>query len=168
MPGSNSKVYAAKRKLAYDLAYKDADQHLKDPLLRDFVNMYIAEGSKRDCDITVTNSDPDVIKLSITVMYKYFLSSSKEMKVDIKYYANTQDPDLLVAYWTAFIQNKSKIRLKTYIQKTINPVGHNNSNTVGLVAVRIYDIYAHQKLNAYIDYVKSEWHSNFSLNTTIK
>lgn len=163
MPGSNSKIYAAKRKIAYDLAYAHAKEDLKDPLLRDFVNMYIAEGAKRNTDITVTNSDPDIIKLSIVTIYKYFLTTGKEMKLDIKYYKETQDPELLIDYWTAFIQNNNRIRLKTYIQKKVNPTYHNNSNTVGLVAVRLYDIYARQKLNAYISYIKNEWNNNFTL-----
>jgi hypothetical protein len=56
--------WKARRDQAYDEGLKEAPAMLGNPSLRDFVNLYIGEGSKR-CRNTVAicNSDPEIMRL---------------------------------------------------------------------------------------------------------
>jgi biotin operon repressor len=102
-------------------------------------------------------------------MKKYFLKEGKQIKLEIRYYVNNDNENELVNYWTNLIKNDKAIRIKTYIQHTNKPLEHNNSNKFGLVAAIIYDVYAKQKLNAYMDYLKEEWTQEFeqTFNTKV-
>lgn len=70
--------YALKRKKAYDKANETVEIDLEDKLLRDFVNIYIGEGDKRNnTRVSIVNSDPKIILLSVFVMKKFFLKEKK-------------------------------------------------------------------------------------------
>lgn len=163
--------FALKRKLAYDTAMKEAEVNLKDNvLLRDFVNMYIGEGSKRvKTEVFIINSDPNIIYLSVSMLKRFFLQSGKSIKLQIRYYKENNNEIELLNYWKNLLKNDSCIEFTTYEQPTVKAKGHNNSNKFGLVSVKINDSYAKEKMNAYIDYVKSSWIKDFesSFNTTV-
>lgn len=152
---------ALKRNEAYNKAKETVALDLKDKLLRDFVNIYIGEGYKRNRDsVSIVNSDPKIILLSLYVMKKYFLKSDKKMIMQIRYYKENDNELELLEYWKKLF-NDENIKFTTYIQPTVRAEGHNNSNKYGLVTVTINDTYAKQKLNAYMDYVKEEWTKKF-------
>lgn len=67
----------------------------------------------------------------------------------------------MLNYWLKLSEKNTWITIHTYIQPTVKAVGHNNFNRYGLIAVRIYDTYAKQKLNAYMDYLNEEWTKEF-------
>lgn len=153
--------YALKRVEAYNKAKATVAVDLEDTLLRDFVNIYIGEGYKRNRDsVSIVNSDPKIILLSLYVMKKYFLKSDKKMIMQIRYYKENDNELELLEYWQNLANNEN-VKFTTYIQPTVKAEGHNNSNKYGLVTVTINDTYAKQKLNAYMDYVKEEWTKNF-------
>ena len=63
--------YALKRVKAYNKAKETVELDLKDNLLRDFVNIYIGEGDKRNnTRISIVNSDPKIILLSLTLIIR--------------------------------------------------------------------------------------------------
>lgn len=162
--------YLLKRKKIYDETVTNTKEDLKDNLLRDFVNLYIGEGSKRsNTEISLVNSDPKIVFLSLVVMKKFFLNKNKKINLHIKYYIHNNNEKELLEYWRNLLNNDESIIFKTYVQPTTKPIGHNNSNKFGLVAVRIFDSYAREKLNAYMDYIKAEWVKNFeeSFNTIV-
>lgn len=151
-------MYALKRKEAYDSVQSKIQEDLKDRILRDFINIYIGEGSKRrDTEIAVTNSDLKTILLCLTAMKKFFLKEGKKIIFNVCYYKENNNEKELVDYWSKLLKNNSSIDIRSYIQPTVKAIGHNNSNQYGLIKIAIYDTYAKQKLNAYMDYVKDEW-----------
>jgi hypothetical protein len=147
---------------AYDEAYKNAEEDLKDVLLRDFVNLYVGEGSRTaNFEVAITNSDPKVIFLSVYIIKKYFLEENKKISFMIKYYEANNNGEELLHYWENLLRNENDIEFKTYIQLRKNEHKHNNSNKFGLVLVRVCDTYAKQRVNAYMDYLKAEWQKKF-------
>ncbi len=153
--------YALKRVEAYNKAKEMVEKDLKDNLLRDFVNIYIGEGTKRGKGaIAIVNSDPIIILLAINILKKYFLKENKIITLEIRYYKENDNELELLEYWKNLIKDES-IKFTTYIQPTVKAEGHNNSNKYGLVTLKINDTYAKQKLNAYMDDIKEEWKKQF-------
>ena len=153
--------YALKRKEAYDNAVETVEIDLEDKLLRDFINIYIGEGNKRDsARISIVNSDAKIILLSLFIMKKYFLKENQKINLQVRHYKENKNEQELLKYWKDLIKDE-RIKFTTYIQPTVKPEGHNNSNQYGLVVVTINDTYAKQKLNAYMDYLKAEWTKEF-------
>lgn len=154
--------YARKRKEAYEAAKLNVSEDLKNNLLRDFINIYIGEGSKRrNCDVAVTNSDLKTILLSLTVMKKYFLREGKKIVFNLSYYKENDNEKELLEYWQKLLGINDFVEIRSYIQPTVKAEGHNNSNQYGLIRLVINDTYAKQKLNAYMDYLKEEWTKQF-------
>lgn len=160
--------YAKKRNNAYEDARKNVESDFKDNLLRDFVNIYIGEGTKRGRNIiSIVNSDAKIILLSLVVLRKYFLKETKKIKIEIRYYKENNNEIELLEYWKNLL-NFENIEFRTYIQPTVKVIGHNNSNKYGLVILRINDTYAKEKLNAYMDYLKEAWLKEFEKNFSSK
>jgi hypothetical protein len=156
------------KKQAYDEAYRNAEEDLKDVLLRDFVNLYVGEGTKNTNHITMTNSDLRTILVSLTAMKQHFLKEGKNIHIEIRYYEHNNNEKELLEYWSNLLNNDETIFLKTYKQKRYNPEGHNNSNKFGLIRMEIYDVYAKEKLNAYMDYLKEKWLKDFEISFKTK
>lgn len=153
--------YALKRSEAYNKAKETVAVDLKDKFLRDFVNIYIGEGNKRDrAKVSIVNSDAQIILLSLYVMQKYFLKNDKQINLEVRYYKENDNELELLEYWKNLV-NDENVKFTTYIQPTVKAEGHNNSNKYGLVTVTINDTYAKQKLNAYMDNLKEEWTTQF-------
>jgi hypothetical protein len=166
----NYEICKEKREDAYNSAKKNAIIDLKNQLLRDFINMYIGEGAKRDRNkIYIVNSDPKVILLSLVIMKKYFLKEGKHISLGIRYYKENNNEKELLKYWQELLLNDKSIIIKTYLQPTVKALGHNNSNKFGLVFAYINDTYAKQRLDAYMDYLKEEWTQEFeqTFNTKV-
>jgi len=166
----NYEIAKEKREYAYNYAQKNAKIDLKNQLLRDFINMYIGEGSKRDRNkIYIVNSDPKIILLSLVIMKTYFLKEGKHISLGIRYYKENNNEKELLNYWQKLLNNDNFIKIKTYLQPTVKALGHNNSNKFGLVFAYINDTYAKQRLDAYMDYLKDEWTQEFenTFNTKV-
>ena len=93
-------------------------------------------------------------------MKKYFLKENQKINLQVRHYKENKNEQELLKYWKDLIKDE-RIKFTTYIQPTVKPEGHNNSNQYGLVVVTINDTYAKQKLNAYMDYLKAEWTKEF-------
>lgn len=160
--------YALKREEAYNKAKETVELDLKDNLLRDFVNIYIGEGTKKGkCSISIVNSDPKIILLSLFIMKKFFLKEDKKINLEVRYYKENNNELELLEYWRNLVNDES-VKFTTYLQPTVKAEGHNNSNQYGLVTLKINDSYAKEKLNAYMDYVKEEWTKKFEEIFTTK
>jgi hypothetical protein len=158
------------KKQAYDAAYKNAEEDLKDVLLRDFVNLYVGEGTKKSKSVAITNSDLHTILAAFVAMKKYFWADNKYINVDIKHYEANDNEEELLNYWSKLLGHDKSIKLKTYVQKrgNPNPDSHNNSNKFGLITVSIHDVYAKEKLTAYMDYLKAKWLKDFEATFNTK
>lgn len=125
-----------------------------DPTFRDFVNLYIAEGSKRSRnEVALTNSDPAVVAIADRWMRRL---SSNKISYSVLYHKD-QDLNELRTFWGTHLGvHPSSIRLS----------GKSNSNQLngrkwrsryGVLKVRSSDTYLHARLQAWMDCLREQW-----------
>jgi hypothetical protein len=146
--------YRRLRDAAYDEGRASFAELASNPTFRDFVNLYMAEGYKRDRNVvSLTNSDPAMIK--IVFLWIQRLSRSK-ITVRIAYHAD-QDIDKLRAFWAWQVGVEAA---------TIGVMRKSNSNQLagrkwrskyGLCVVTSNDTYLRERLEAWMDCLREEW-----------
>ncbi len=147
--------HAALRAEAYQRGVEELPELLQDVTFRDFVVMYMGEGSKRDRNsVALVNSDPLIVKLAHKWMRK--LSTNPRFRYTLQYHAD-HDVEELKVYWA----NELGIEPENII-----PVRKSNSNELsgrqfrsvhGLLAVHVGDTYFRARLEAWMDIIKSQW-----------
>lgn len=151
---ANRKRYAAKRNLAYrqgwcEFAILDAE-----PGFRDFVCMYIGEGSKRERNtVALANSDPRVIRLADFWIRRFALNP---VTYSLQYHAD-QDPDYLRKFWSEYLGVDES--LMTYLRKSNSGQlsGRNWRSKYGVLTVRSHDTHLRARLQGWIDRTHDRW-----------
>jgi hypothetical protein len=88
--------YRLIREQAYAEGAEQFDRLAIDPTFRDFVCVYMAEGSKRARNVVaIGNSDPSIVKLAARWMREF---SKKKLRYSIQFHAD-QDLGTLTAFW---------------------------------------------------------------------
>ncbi len=146
--------YAALREDAYQQGLAEAPELLQNPLFRDFVVLYMAEGYKRNRNqIAFVNSDSAIVKLG-HYWIRHF--SQRKLLYTLQYHADHNVEELQL-YWASLLDISPHI---------IKPVRKSNSNQLsgrqfrsvyGLLTVGVSDTYFRSRLEAWMDIVKSEW-----------
>jgi hypothetical protein len=147
-----------RHKLAREAAYLQGrttfDDLGSDPSFRDFLCLYIAEGSKRDRNrVEVCNSDIAVI----TVCHDWLCRlSSKPRTYAIRYHAD-QDLDELRRFWSAALSVQPG---------RIQVVSKSNSNQLtgriwrshhGVLSIRVNDTLLRARLDGWMDRLRESW-----------
>lgn len=150
----NSERYAKLREDAYQQGLEEAPELLNDPLFRDFVVLYMGEGSKKDRNkVGLVNSDPDIVRLSNRFIIQF---SVNKISYRLQYHAD-HDTDELCEYWG---------KLLTIDPTSIGLQRKSNSNEMsgrqwrsihGLLTIETGDTYFHARLKAWMDFLKSQW-----------
>jgi transcriptional regulator with XRE-family HTH domain len=84
--------YRMLREVAYREGVENFDELAQDPTFRDFVALYIAEGSKRNRNrVAICNSDPAVLELATRGIRR---STTKPPVFSIQYHADQDLDDL--------------------------------------------------------------------------
>lgn len=90
--------YRLRREAAYDQGRAEFDELAADPLFRDFVCLYIAEGYKRSRNaVSICNSDPRIVVLGAHWIGRF---ARNPMRYSVQYHAD-QHGDRLRAFWSA-------------------------------------------------------------------
>jgi hypothetical protein len=90
--------YRLLREEAYAQGHSEFDDLAAEPTFRDFLNLYVAEGYKRDRNVvSICNSDPVVMKLS---MHWFRCFARNEIECSVQHHAD-QDPEQLRRFWAA-------------------------------------------------------------------
>lgn len=151
----NKARYARKRQDWYDIGWAEAPTLLTTDLkVRDFVLMYIGEGTKRMRNIvSIGNSDPAVMKMSNEVMKRFTLKQPLyQLQIHIDH-----DEDELQTFWgNLFGVTPSAIHI---IRKSNSNhlSGRQFRSVYGVCSIRMNDTYFRSRLQAWIDFVKSTW-----------
>jgi hypothetical protein len=147
--------YTAKREQAYQQGLAELPELLKEPTFRDFVVIYIGEGSKRDRNrVSVVNSDPKVVKLAFHWMKR--LSTNPNFSYWLQYHAD-QDVDELKRYWAELL-NINPNEIRTQRKSNSNQLsGRQFRSVYGLLTVHVGDTYFHARLQAWMDFIKNQW-----------
>jgi transcriptional regulator with XRE-family HTH domain len=92
----NSLRFKRLRDEAYEEGWQQFDDLIQERTFRDFVCMYIGEGSKRNRNaLALCNSDPDVIVLAEYWRRRF---AKKPLLFALQYHAD-QDPEQLKRFW---------------------------------------------------------------------
>ncbi len=146
--------HAQKRQAAYDAGMAEAPDLFADPLFRDFVAIYIGEGTKKiRSTVAVANSDPKVIRLSYTQMQRF---TKRKFNFLIQYHVD-QDVDELKAFWAEFLDISVDIISLQRKSNSGQLAGRKWRSKYGVMTVRTNDTYFRAKLQAWMDFVKMQW-----------
>lgn len=146
--------YRLLREAAYREGLESFDELIVEPGFRDFVCLYIAEGSKRRRhSVELCNSDPAVLLLATSWMRRL---SRKPGCFSIQFHAD-QDLSELRNFWSGALGiDPATIR----VQRKSNSGqlrGRRWRSPYGVLSVRVHDTYFRTRLQAWIDRLKAEW-----------
>jgi hypothetical protein len=146
--------FASLRESAYEKGLAEAPELLKQPSFRDFVVLYMAEGSKRSRNhVAFVNSDAALVKLAHRWISRF---TTKDMYFALQYHAD-HNVDELKWYWAGELgidPNSIKAQRKSNSGQLR---GRQFRSQYGLLTVRISDTYLRARLQAWMDFVKMQW-----------
>ncbi len=94
-------IHRRRRAAAYALGKAEYPALLREPTFRDFVCMYIGEGSKRSRNaVAICNSDPAVVRLGAIWICRL---AANPVVYSFQHHAD-QDPDELRVYWGKVVE----------------------------------------------------------------
>jgi AcrR family transcriptional regulator len=146
--------FAALRQQAYEQGVTEAPRLMQDPTFRDFVVLYMAEGYKRNRNsVSFVNSDPKLMVLAHRWLSKFVRNP---IRYRLQYHVD-HDLEELRRYWANMLNVDPEI---------IRPLRKSNSNQLagrqfrsihGLLTLEMGDTYLRARLEAWMDFVKSQW-----------
>lgn len=146
--------YAALRDAAYAQGLAEAPERLRDPAFRDFVVLYMAEGSKRKRnEVEFVNSDPQMVALA----HRWLLQFARNpLSYRLQYHAD-QDTKQLQNYWAGILSIEPDI-IKLQCKSNSGQLARRQFRSqYGLLAVSVGDTYLRARLQAWIDTIKAQW-----------
>jgi hypothetical protein len=150
----NSLRYKRLRDEAYEQGWDEFDDLVKEPTFRDFVCMYIGEGSKRSRNkVAICNSNSTVMVLAEYWVRRF---GSNPIDYSIQYHAD-QDPDVLRRFWGKMLGiDPGAIRLQRKSNSN-QLTGRTWRSRWGVLTVSCSDTYFRAKLQAWMDRLFEEW-----------
>ncbi|HUB35910.1 MAG TPA: helix-turn-helix domain-containing protein [Solirubrobacteraceae bacterium] len=146
--------YRRLREEAYREGAAEFEELAADPAFRDFVCMYIGEGSKRNRNtVAICNSDAAVMRLATRWIRRL---SSKKLDFRIQYHAD-QDLDELRRFWGATLGvpwEEIKFQRKSNSNQL---AGRGWRSRHGVLSVRAQDTLLRARLQAWMDRLRLEW-----------
>ncbi len=146
--------FAALRDQAYQQGLAEAPELLKNPSFRDFVVLYMAEGSKRHRNsVEFVNSDVQMVILANRWICSF---TSKKVTYRLQYHIDHIEAELK-EYWANVLgitPEVIKIMRKSNSGKL---AGRQFRSKYGLLTVHTGDTYLRARLQAWMDFVKAQW-----------
>jgi hypothetical protein len=124
------------------------------PGFRDFVCLYLAEGSKRDRNrVSVCNSDPAIVRLCDRWLRRL---TTKRRRYSIQYHAD-QDLEELRAFWAAELEiDAADVRMQRKSNSN-NLTGRTWRSEYGVLAVTVNDTLLRARISGWMDSLKESW-----------
>ncbi|CAN5493586.1 hypothetical protein BH20ACT18_BH20ACT18_03480 [soil metagenome] len=156
--GLGTQAMQAKYQRLREAAYKEGVESFAvlsvDPMFRDFVALYVAEGYKRDRNVvSLANSDPAVI---VAAVAWYRRLSTHRMSCAVQYHKD-QDVEDLRVFWGRLLgisgatirvqrkSNSSQLRKRTWRCR------------YGVLTVTVSDTLLRARLQGWMDSAREEW-----------
>ena len=142
------------REAAYEEGRRTFDSLAADPTFRDFVCMYVGEGTKRDRNrASLGNSDPRVVLLATRWLRRL---SRNPLRFELQYHAD-QDPAELREFWGRLLEiDPGSIALQR--KSNSGRLGGRSWRCVhGVLTVRAGDTLLRARLQGWIDRLQEEW-----------
>jgi AcrR family transcriptional regulator len=146
--------FRVKRRLAYAQGIVEFAELSEDPTFRDFVCLYIAEGSKRNRNqVAVCNSDPAVVRLCTRWIRRF---ARNPVTFSIQYHAD-QDLQEITEFWGVQVDvSPAAIRLQRK-SNSRQLAGRTWRSQYGVLTVSAGDTYLRARLQAWIDCLRWQW-----------
>lgn len=150
--------YAEARDAAYRRGLAEASELLTDPHFRDFVVLYLAEGSKRNRNsVEICNSDPSIVRLALK-----YIEPETQNKIEYRVrHHGDQDPDVIRTFWASSLGVEPDL-FKLQPKSNGGSLRGRNNCVHGIAAVRVGDTYLRARLQAWMDTVQSQWATGIS------
>jgi len=144
--------------LAYTQGLEEAPELLKNPMFRDFVSLYLAEGSKKQRHyVDIGNSDPVIIQLAHYWFEKY-KSPEKRILYAVQIHEDQIENDIRT-YWASVV-NVSPEKIKISRKSNSGQLGHRNFRSeYGVLSIRVCETLLLCRVKGWIDALKQEWGS---------
>jgi len=147
--------YTAKREEAYEQGIAELPELLKEPTFRDFVVLYIGEGTKRDRNtVALVNSDAKTVKLAYYWMKR--LSNNPHFAFRLQYHID-HDVSELKQYWAGILNISPDVITIMRKSNSGQLAGRQFRSVHGLLTVHVNDTYLRARLQAWMDFIKNEW-----------
>lgn len=151
---SNKRHWRRLREAAYQQGLAEFEGLSKDPLFRDFVCMFIAEGYKKCRNVvSVANSDATVVRLADHWIRRF---TRRKVSYYIQYHED-QDLNELTIYWRRVLgRPDAEIRFQRKSNSgKLN--GRNWRSRYGVLTVGSSDTYFRARLQAWMDCLQWSW-----------
>jgi AcrR family transcriptional regulator len=151
---ANRERAKAKRDAAYQQGWAEAPTLLADPVFRDFVVLYMGEGSKRQRNtVALVNSDPAIVKIACRWITHF---TRNKIEYLMQYHAD-HDPAELKQFWGELLGIDPAL-IKELRKSNSNELsGWQFRSIHGLLTIRTGDTHFRARLQAWMDFVKSQW-----------
>lgn len=146
--------YRLLREAAYVRGSEEFDDLANDATFRDFVCLYLAEGSKRTRNrVVICNSDPAVMRMSARWLRRL---STKPLTFRVQYHVD-QNLEEVCAFWGRVLEvppdaiklqrksNSSQLKGRTW--RSVN----------GVLAVSVDDTLLRARMQAWMDRIREDW-----------
>lgn len=146
--------YKRLRDEAYEEGWEQFDELVREPSFRDFVCMYIGEGSKRSRnEVGICNSNVKVMILADYWMRRF---ATNPIRYSVQYHAD-QDVDELRGFWGRMLRvDPAEIRLQRKSNSN-QLTGRTWRSRWGVLTIRSGDTYFRARLQAWMDRIFEEW-----------
>ena len=146
--------YRRLREQAYRVGWEGFDELAADPSFRDFVCMYIGEGSKRCRNrVALCNSDPSVMKLTARWLRRL---TPNRLTFSIQYHAD-QDLLDLRRYWAAALGVDANAIRAQRKSNSGELAGRRWRSTHGVLTATVQDTLLRARLQAWMDRLRASW-----------
>ena len=149
--------YAAQRQQWYNEAYAEAGDVLKNPLLRDFVVLYAAEGTKRYRNqVELCNSNPGIIQVAHLCIRT--LSRNSHIQYRLQCHIDN-DEEQLRKYWAHLLGIEAESITVMRKSNAGKLSGRQWRSPYGVLSIAVGDTRLHCMIRAWMDYLQQEWQS---------
>ncbi len=150
----NRARYAAARDIAYQQGLAEAPTLLQDLSFRDFVVLYMAEGTKRQRNsVAFVNSNANMVRLANRWICHF---TTNKLDYRLQYHVD-HDEVALKAYWAGILGIEPDI-IKTMRKSNSNALsGRQFRSVYGLLTVRVGDTKLRARLQGWMDYIQTQW-----------
>lgn len=150
----NSQRAAAIRDSYYQEGLAEARELLENPMLRDFVNLYMAEGGKRDRNrVEFVNSDVAMMQLA-----NHWIIFFSENKIRYRLQCHIDnDEEQLKLFWSEKL-NIQPHQIKVSRKSNSNQLSGRQWRAVhGVLTIETGDTRFKSRLNAWMDTLRKQW-----------
>jgi transcriptional regulator with XRE-family HTH domain len=153
---ANQEKASALRQAAYAEAWEQVEDLMKNRHLRDFVCMYIGEGSKRNRNgVEIANSNAKVILLGNRYI-KMFMNPANQIHYSVQIHVD-HDEQEIKEYWANLLGIDPDIIAIKRKSNSGQLSGRQFRSQHGVFSVRANDTYFRSRLEAWMEYVLNEW-----------